>query len=109
MGQYWNESGYDLWEEVHGSSFFTINSQHRSLIQGDLLAKELGETCDLCGEAPQVLCFLSNSFWNTTCGYLTADINNNQVNRSGINTDVILGSIHVFDINATCDAASMKL
>ncbi|EAQ86714.1 hypothetical protein CHGG_07967 [Chaetomium globosum CBS 148.51] len=27
--QYWNETGFDLWEEVPGSSFFTIGSSHR--------------------------------------------------------------------------------
>lgn len=94
VGQYWNQTGYDLWEEVrfslcsssiprrqppnrgtrpgsllifsqvHGSSFFTINSQHRALTQGMLLAKKIGETCTPCGQAPQILCFLSN-FWNS--------------------------------------------
>jgi glucoamylase len=71
-----------------------------------LLAKKIGETCTPCRQAPQILCFLSNDFWNSTGGYLTADLNVNNVNRSGINSDIILGSIHVFDINATCDAAS---
>jgi len=27
--QYWNQTGFDLWEEVPGSSFFTILSSHR--------------------------------------------------------------------------------
>jgi glucoamylase len=27
--QYWNQTGFDLWEEVPGSSFFTITSSHR--------------------------------------------------------------------------------
>ena len=27
--QYWNYTGFDLWEEVQGSSFFTITSTHR--------------------------------------------------------------------------------
>lgn len=108
VGQYWNQTGYDLWEEVHGSSFFTINSQHRALVQGNVLAQKIGETCAPCEQAPQILCFLSQNYWNVTGGYLTADLNVNNVNRSGVNSDVILGSIHVFDINATCDAAGMN-
>jgi glucoamylase len=24
VGQYWNQTGFDLWEEISGSSFFTI-------------------------------------------------------------------------------------
>jgi glucoamylase len=39
---------------------------------------------------------------------LTADVNVNNFNRSGINTDQILGSIHVFDIDATCDSADFQ-
>lgn len=27
--QYWNQTGFDLWEEVQGSSFFTTAAQHR--------------------------------------------------------------------------------
>ena len=27
--QYWNQTGFDLWEEVRGSSFFTVASTHR--------------------------------------------------------------------------------
>src|SRR5438045_9124198 len=30
--RYWNSTGYDLWEEVLGSSFFTIAAQHRALV-----------------------------------------------------------------------------
>jgi glucoamylase len=108
VGEYWNETGYDLWEEVHGNSFFTINSQHRALVQGAKLAKAISVPCKPCKQAPEILCFLSNSFWNETGGYLTADVNVNNVNRSGINTDQILGSIHVFDIDATCDSADFQ-
>ena len=94
---------------VHGSSLFTINSQHRALTQGTILASKIGETCAPCNQASQILCFLSNNYWNATGGYLTADLNVNNVNRSGINRDVILGSIHVFDVNATCTAAGKIL
>jgi glucoamylase len=93
---------------VQGSSFFTINSQHRALVQGSILADKIGKDCAPCGQAPEVLCFLSSSFWNETGGYLTADLNVNNVNRSGINTDQILGSVHVFDIEAPCDAKSQS-
>jgi glucoamylase len=109
VGQYWNQVGYDAWEEVRGYSFFTVNSQHRALVQGSLLADKLGQNCAACGQAPEILCFLSTSFWNATGGYLSADINVNNVNRSGINTDQILGSIHVFGLDASCDAKGKSL
>ncbi|KIW31506.1 uncharacterized protein PV07_03151 [Cladophialophora immunda] len=108
VGQYWNQTGYDLWEEVHGSSFFTLANQHRALVQGALLARQLNTTCQPCAQAPQILCFLQNNFWNATGGYLTADVNVNNVVRSGINSDPILASISVFDANATCNASDFQ-
>lgn len=90
---------------MHGSSFFTISAQHRALVQGGLLAKELEEECLACEQASQVLCFLEHNFWNASGGYLTADVNVNNVNRSGINADPLLAAITNFDINATCDAS----
>ncbi|OAP54406.1 hypothetical protein AYL99_11507 [Fonsecaea erecta] len=108
VGQYWNQTGYDLWEEVHGSSFFTLANQHRALVQGALLAKQLNTTCQPCAQAPQILCFLQNNFWNATGGYLTADVNVNNVVRSGINSDPILASISVFDANTTCNASGKQ-
>lgn len=79
------------------------------MTQGSILANRLGEDCAPCEQAPEVLCFLSSSFWNAAGGYLTADLNTNNVDRSGINTNQILGSIHVFDIEAPCDAKSELL
>lgn len=31
VAQYWNQTGYDLWEEVPGSSFFTVAAQYRGM------------------------------------------------------------------------------
>lgn len=93
---------------MHGSSFFTLAAQHRALVQGALVAKELNTTCKPCAEAPQILCFLQHNFWNASGGYLTADVNVNNVNRSGINSDPILASIHVFDVNATCNTSGKQ-
>ena len=109
VGQYWNETGYDLWEEVHGNSFFTMNYQHRALVEGNAIATAIGTNCEPCQQAGAILCFLQNNYWNSTGGYLTADINVNNVVRSGINTDPILSAIHVFDANANCDAGGKSL
>lgn len=108
VAQYWNTSSYDLWEEVNGNSFFTTTAQHRALVQGSIWAQRLNKTCAPCQQAPQLACFLANSFWNETGNYLLANINANQVNRSQINADPILAAMHAFDINATCDAAALQ-
>lgn len=68
-----NQTGYDLWEEVSGSSFFTVANQHRSLVQGATLATSLGESSTAYSNvAPQILCFLQ-SFWSSSSGYIIAN------------------------------------
>lgn len=68
-----NQTGYDLWEEVSGSSFFTTASQHRALVQGATLASALGESgTSYSAIAPQILCFLQ-SFWSSSSGYIIAN------------------------------------
>ncbi len=99
VGQYWNSTGFDLWEEIDGSSFFTLLNQYRSLVEGASLAETLGVSCTGCDEAPEILCFLG-SFWNGD--YVVANINVND-GRSGIDANTILGSIAVFDSDGSCD------
>ncbi|KAL1881125.1 hypothetical protein VTK73DRAFT_4802 [Phialemonium thermophilum] len=106
VAQYWNQTGFDLWEEVQGSSFFTVASQHRSLVEGKALAKSLGTSCDFCDAiAPQVLCFLQR-FWSPSSGYIIANINTS--GRSGKDANTILGSIHTFDPAVGCDANTFQ-
>ncbi|KAI1333966.1 carbohydrate-binding module family 20 protein [Xylariaceae sp. FL0016] len=106
VAQYWNQTGYDLWEEVSGSSFFTVAAQYRALVEGNALASTLGTTCTGCAVAPQVLCFLQ-SFWSASSGFTLANINVNN-GRTGKDANVILGSIHNFDPSLTCDASTFQ-
>jgi glucoamylase len=103
--QYWNSTGFDLWEEVQGSSFFTLSAQHRALTEGASLASQLGQTCTGCAVAPQILCFLQ-SFWNGA--YITSNINVNN-GRTGKDANSILSSILTFDPTATsCDQSTFQ-
>ena len=103
--QYWNQTGFDLWEEVNGSSFFTIAVQHRALVEGASFATSIGQSCSGCtSQAPQILCFLQ-SFWNGR--YITANINVNN-GRSGLDANTVLGSIHTFDPSSGCDASTIQ-
>lgn len=100
IGQYWNQTGFDLWEEVNGSSFFTIAAQHRALIEGSALAASIGKSCPNCdSQAPEILCFFQ-SFW--TGQYINSNINQNN-GRTGKDANSLLASIHNFDPAATCD------
>lgn len=103
--RYWNQTGFDLWEEVNGSSFFTISASHRALVEGAALATKLGKTCDGCtSSAPQVLCF-AQSFW--TGSYIDSNINVND-GRTGKDVISILSSIHTFDPVAKCNDATFQ-
>ena len=104
VGQYWNQTGFDLWEETLGSSFFTVQNQHRSLVEGAQLARELGVKCTGCDQAPEILCFLQ-SFWNGK--YIVSNINVNN-GRTGLDGNSILGSISTFDIDASCDSPTFQ-
>lgn len=88
----------DLWEEVSGSSFFTIAAQHRALVEGSTFARQVGSSCSYCdSQAPQILCFLQ-SFW--TGSYTLANFGGG---RSGKDANTLLGTIHTFDPDAGCD------
>lgn len=106
VGQYWSNTGFDLWEEVEGSSFFTTAVQHRALVEGAGLARRIGRKCLACSsQAPQVLCFLQK-YWNGT--YIVANFPTNDNGRSAIDANTLLGSIHTFDPNAACDDSTFQ-
>ncbi|KAI1312347.1 carbohydrate-binding module family 20 protein [Xylaria venustula] len=105
VGQYWNTTGFDLWEEVQGSSFFATQNQLRALVEGETLAKRLGVDCTGCDQAPQVACFLNEAYWNGD--YFVANINVDN-GRTGKDANTVLGAISVFDVNAKCDDPSVQ-
>ncbi|KAF2200583.1 glucoamylase [Delitschia confertaspora ATCC 74209] len=105
VAQYWNQTGFDLWEEVQGSSFFTIAASHRALVEGSAFAKKVGQSCSVCdAQASNVLCFLQK-FWNGQ--YIDSNINVNE-GRTGKDANSIISSIHVFDPAAGCDDATFQ-
>ena len=62
----WNQTTFDLWEEVSSSSFFTTAVQHRALREGAAFATLVGQTSSASTyttQAANVLCFLQ-SYWS---------------------------------------------
>jgi glucoamylase len=102
VAQYWNQTGFDLWEEVKGSSFFTTAVQHRALVEGSWFASAVGQSCSYCdSQAPSILCF-QQTFWNGQ--YIVSNINEDSDHgRSGKDANSILAVIHSFDRDALCD------
>ncbi|KAH9042003.1 glucoamylase [Lactarius pseudohatsudake] len=107
VSTYWNQSTFDLWEEINSSSFFTTAVQHRALREGSALATRIGQTASVGtydSQAANILCFLQ-TYWNPTTGYITA---NTGGGRSGKDSNTLLASIHTWDINAGCDATTFQ-
>ncbi|KAF8644676.1 hypothetical protein AX16_008336 [Volvariella volvacea WC 439] len=105
--QYWNYTGFDLWEEISSSSFFTTASQHRALRQGSILARKLGQIALASiyeNQADNLLCFLQ-TYWNPSAGYITS---NTGGGRSGKDANSVLASIHNFDVEAGCDPITFQ-
>lgn len=93
----------DLWEEIDGSSFFTIAVQHRALVEGATFASAIGSSCTYCeSQAPQILCYLQ-TFW---LGDYT--LANYDSSRSGKDCNTLLGTIHTFDPEAACDDSTFQ-
>jgi glucoamylase len=103
--QYWNQTGFDLWEEVKGSSFFTTAAQHRALVQGSAFAASVGNSCADCdSQAPQILCFLQ-TYWNGQ--YIVSNVGID-AQRSGKDINSVLSSLQTFDPDAGCDDATFQ-
>ncbi|KEP47038.1 glycoside hydrolase family 15 protein [Rhizoctonia solani 123E] len=103
------QSGYDLWEEVYGSSFFTLAASHRSLRQGAVLATKLGYgslATRYTEQAVNVLCFLQ-SFWDSSNSHVISNLNSVNV-RTGLDVNSILTSVHQFDPEAGCDVDTFQ-
>jgi glucoamylase len=107
VAQYWNQTGFDLWEEVNGSSFFTTAVQYRALIEGAKFAQSVDETCEGCtSQAPNALCLLQ-SYWNGTS--ITSNINLQGDNRrSGLDCNSILTSINMYDPDSGCTDSTFQ-
>ena len=105
IGQYWNQTGVDLWEETHGSSFFALAAQHRALAEGSALAAQIGAPCAACdSQAPQILCFLQG-FWE---GQFFLSNLNAANGRTGRDCAAVLASIATFDPAARCDDTTFQ-
>lgn len=107
VGQYWNQTGFDLWEEVNATSFFTTAVQHKALVEGQTFAEALGQTCEGCTVAPALLCHLQE-YWNGTAIVSNFPTANDAKGRSGVDINSVLAAIHVFDPAARCDDVTFQ-
>ncbi|KAL1652933.1 Glucoamylase, intracellular sporulation-specific [Didymella pomorum] len=93
VSHFWNQSGFDLWEEVEGLHFFTLMVSARSLREGSHLARAFGDlgAADWYTMQAGYIENLLSKFWNKQKGHLVETL---WSKRSGLDCGLLLGSLH---------------
>jgi glucoamylase len=102
VSHYWNESSFDLWEEVEGLHFFNLMVSARSLKEGSSLARSFGDhrAADWYEEQAKYVEKLLTKFWNSNKGHLVETL---WSKRSGLDCGLLLGSIHALPSSSFSD------
>ncbi|KAF2188252.1 glycoside hydrolase family 15 protein [Zopfia rhizophila CBS 207.26] len=93
VSHFWNQSGFDLWEEIEGLHFFTVMVQLRALREGVDLAAAFNDVgaADWYSQQAGYLSSFIRKFWNQKKGHLIETLD---PSRSGLDCGLLLGSIH---------------
>lgn len=104
VSHFWNQSGFDLWEEVEGLHFFTLMVSARSLREGSELARSFGDMGAAVWYERQAGCIenLLGKFWNAQKGHLVETL---WSKRSGLDCGLLLGSLHALPNDGSGDEA----
>jgi glucoamylase len=104
VSHYWNESGFDLWEEVEGLHFFNLVVSARSLREGSVFARSFGDhgAAEWYAEQAVYIEKLLTKFWNPKKGHLVETL---WSKRSGLDCGLLLGSLHALPSDASSDEA----
>lgn len=102
VSHHWNESSFDLWEEVEGLHFFNLMVSARSLREGTHLAKSFGDhgAAEWYEEQATYIEKLLRKFWNPHKGHLVETL---WSKRSGLDCGLLLGSLHALPSRSTLD------
>jgi len=91
---FWQENGFDVWEEVNGLHFFTAIVQLRALREGGRLASSFGDFGAMRwyhDQASKLESELLPRFWSQQKGHLVETLGSS---RSGLDCGILLGAIH---------------
>jgi glucoamylase len=101
VSHHWQDSSFDLWEEVQGDHFYTRMVQRRALLEGSDLAIQLGDFGAsewYASQAREIEGQLKN-FWDNKHKYFRATMNRRagvDYKSSELDVAVILGMLHGF-------------
>jgi glucoamylase len=104
VSHYWNDSSFDLWEEVEGLHFFNLMVSARSLREGSDLARSFGDhgAAEWYNEQAGYITKLLTKFWNAKKGHLVETL---WSKRSGLDCGLLLGSLHALPYHTSSDEA----
>jgi glucoamylase len=104
VSHYWNDSSFDLWEEVEGLHFFNLMVSARSLREGSDLARSFGDhgAAEWYNEQAGYIAKLLTKFWNAKKGHLVETL---WSKRSGLDCGLLLGSLHALPYHTSSDEA----
>jgi glucoamylase len=93
VSHFWNQSSFDLWEEVEGLHFFNLMVSARSLREGTQLARTFGDlgAADWYELQAGYIENILAKFWNKQKGHLVETL---WSKRSGLDCGLLLGSLH---------------
>ncbi|KAI2479605.1 Glycoside hydrolase family 15 protein [Pyrenophora tritici-repentis] len=93
VSHFWNQSSFDLWEEVEGLHFFNLMVSAKSLREGSSLARSFGDVgaAEWYEKQAGYIENLLVKFWNAQKGHLVETL---WSKRSGLDCGLLLGSLH---------------
>lgn len=99
VAHHWNDSSYDLWEEVNASHFYTLMVERRALLEGAQLARSLGDekAATYYLQQGKAIEPVINQFWDNQEHFISATINRVaglDYKKSNVDVAVILGLLH---------------
>ncbi|KAF1993046.1 glycoside hydrolase family 15 protein [Amniculicola lignicola CBS 123094] len=103
VSHFWNQSGFDLWEEVDGLHFFTAMVQMRAMREGADLARAFSDygAADWYNEQAERLSGFVQAFWDDKKGHLVETLNSD---RTGLDCALLLGSLHGLPASYSTDS-----
>ncbi len=99
VSHHWQDSSFDLWEEVRGSHFYTQMVQRRALVEGAALADRLGDSgaASFYRAQAQALEAEISRHWDASKGMIVVTLDRvegHSEKTSGLDVAVVLGALH---------------
>lgn len=99
----WQAPCFDLWEELHGTHFFTRMQQRVALAEGASLARTLGDggAADFYAEQAAAIEAAMDAFWNPDANYLVSTLPApGGFKPENLDTAVLIASAETFSTEA---------